>query len=180
MSDAPKRRGRPPVDREAKREPKPSLKMRAAPNWEDIDPNEVDNPDRLHIPRHLIPEGMDLLWVTDSVLGQPFPQHRSSREKRGWTPVHQEDFDGQFDGMFMPKGAEGEIKMTGTTLMARPLEISLKAKRAEQRAAMEQVAVKEQALRGGDVNVTLDGQHPTALQSNKIHKSIERLAIPED
>jgi hypothetical protein len=165
------------VEREVKREP---IKMKARPNWEDIDPTMEDSADKLHIPRHMIPEGMDMIWCTDSVLGQEFPQHRSSREKMGWTPVHQEDFDGQLNGMFMPKGAEGEIKMTGMTLMARPMSLSIKAKTAERRAALEQVAIKEQALRGGDIPVTLDGTHPTALQSNRISKSMERITIPKD
>ncbi len=172
---------RPRKDQIAERETKrPEWKMRSKPNWEDIDPTLEDSPDKLHIPRHLIPEGMDMIWCTDSVLGQEFPQHRSSREKMGWTPVHQEDFDGQLNGMFMPKGAEGEIKMTGMTLMARPMSLSIKAKTAERRAALEQVAIKEQALRGGDLPVSLDSQHTTALQSNRINKSMERITIPTD
>lgn len=182
MSDLSKpKRGRPAaVEREPKHESKPSLKMRAKPNWEDIDPSDTDTPDKLHIPPHMVPEGMSLQWVTDSVLGQPFPQHRAGFEKKGWTPVHQEDFDGQLDGMFMPKGTDGEIKMTGMTLMARPKELTDRAKRKDLRDAREQVAVKEQALRGGDLPVSLDTQHPSALGSNRINKSIERIQIPED
>lgn len=180
MSDGVKKRGRPRIDRESKHEPKQSLKMRAKPNWEDIDPTESDTPDKLHIPPHMCPPGMALQWVTESVLGQPFPQHRAGFEKKGWTPVHQEDFDGQLDGMFMPKGADGEIKMTGLTLMARPKELNDRAKKAERRAAQEQVQIKEQSLRGGDVGTSLDSQHPSAINTNRINKSIERIAIPED
>jgi hypothetical protein len=168
------------VERDAKHEIKSSLKMRARPNWEDVDPDALESPDRLHIDPRLIPPGMAAQWVTDSIYGQPQPQHRAGFEKRGWTPVHQEDFDGQFDGMFMPKGADGEIKLDGLVLMMRPKEMNDRAKRAERRAAREQVAIKEQALRGGDVNVTLDGQHPSAVGSNKLNKSYERIAIPED
>jgi len=183
MSDEAKKpkRGRPAaVEREAKHEPKPSLKMRARPNWEDIDPTENDSPDKLHISPHLIPPGMSALWVTDSIYGQPQPQHRAAFEKKGWTPVHQEDFDGQFDGMFMPRGMDGEIKMDGLTLMMRPKELTDRAKKADRKAALEQVAVKEQALRGGDLNTPLDSQHQSALGYNKINKSVERLTIPED
>jgi hypothetical protein len=165
------------VEREVKREP---IKMKARPNWEHIDPMAEDSPDKLHIDPNLIPPGMAALWVTDSVYGQPMPQHRAGFEKKGWTPVHQEDFDGQFDGMFMPRGMEGEIKMDGLTLMMRPMEMNIAAKKRERRAAMEQVAVKEQALRGGDLPVSLDSQHSTALQSNRINKSFERISIPED
>jgi hypothetical protein len=170
----------PAVEREVKREKSPSLKMRAKPNWEDVDPTSVETPDRLHINPNLIPPGMSAQWVTDSIYGRPEPQRRATFEKTGWTPVHQEDFDGQFDGMFMPKGADGEIKVDGMVLMMRPAEMSAKAKRKEQRAARDQVSIKEQSLKGGDVNVTLDGTHPSAVGFNKINKSVERIAIPED
>src|SRR6267142_6935206 len=126
-------RKNPVVERDVKHEAKPSLKMRAKPNWETIDPSASDSSDKLHVPPHMFPPGMALQWVTESVLGQPFPQHRSGFEKKGWTPVHQEDFDGQLNGMFMPKGADGEIKMTGMVLMARPKEMNVKAKRQEER-----------------------------------------------
>jgi len=176
------RKKNPGVEREAQRPEKTQWKMKAGSNWATVSPEDfTDNPDRLHIPRNEIPEGMDLQWVTDSVFGQPQPERRATFEKRGWTPVHQEDFDGRFDGRFMPKGKDGEIKMDGSVLMARPLELSLKAKRADRRAALEQVAVKEQGLISGDIKgVALDTQHTTALRSNKINKSFERISIPEE
>ena len=180
MNEVVRKRGRPPIDREPKHEDKPRVRMKEAPNWEHIDPTEVTTPDRLHIPRDIIPEGYDFLWATDTIYGQPQPQLMSTRVKTGWTPVHQEDFEGRFDGMFMMRGAEGHIKMDGAILMARPIELSNRAKRNDKRAAQEQVMVKEQALRGGDLPVSLDSTHPTAVGSNKINKSFERIAIPED
>lgn len=181
MTDEVRKRGRPrkntTIERDVKHEPKASLKMRAAPNWETIDPSDSESPDRLHIPPHMCPPGMALQWVTESVLGQPFPQHRSSFERKGWTPVHQDDFDGQLDGMFMPKGSGGEIKTTGLVLMARPKELNVRAKRLEERQAREQVQVKEQAWRAGEIGTSLDSQHSTAINSNRINKSVERLPI---
>lgn len=178
--------GRPPkaagVEREAAHE-KPASKMRMRPNWETMAPDDDSNtPDRLRIARDQIPEGMDLLWVTDSIYGQPQTQRRSEFEKKGWTPVYQEDFDGLYDGRFMPKGKDGEINVDGTVLMARPLELSQRAKLKERRSALEQVAVKEQALRGGDIGASLDTSHPSAvrLNSNAVKKSIERISIPEE
>ena len=159
----------------------PRYKMKAKPNWDALDPNIEDTPDRLRIPHEMWPEGMSLQWVTDSVLGQSMGQHRSLFERTGWTPVHQSDFDGVFDGMFMQRGVEGEIKYEGLVLMARPMEITLKAKREEARRAREQIEIKERALRGGDIpNVSLDSQHKSALQTNKIGKSYERISVPED
>ena len=168
------------TEREEKREVKPSLKMRAKPNWEDIDPTDSDTPDKLHIDPSKIPPGMSAQWVTDSIYGQPQPQHRAGFEKKGWTPVHQDDFDGQFDGMFMPKGMDGEIKMEGMVLMMRPKELTDRAKKRDRRDALEQVAVKEQALKGGDMPVSLDSTHPSAVGFNRINKSVERIQIPED
>lgn len=157
-----------------------SFKMKAKPNWEQFDATAEDTPDKLHINPSLVPEGFSLQWVTDSVYGQSMSQHRSSFERKGWTPVHQEDFDGAFDGMFMPKGAQGEIMNEGLVLMARPKEFTDKAKRLERTAALQQVQIKEQALRGGDIPTTLDARHSSALGFNKIGKSYERLPIPEE
>ncbi len=179
--------GRPPkaagVEREESHKEAARPKMRAKPNWETMAPEEdTDTPDRLHIPRHQIPDGMDFQWVTDSIYGQPQAQQRAEFEKKGWTPVYQEDFDGRFDGKFMPKGKDGEINVDGVVLMARPLELSLKAKQKDRRAALEQVAIKEQALRGGDLGTSLDTSAPNAVNLNRngIKKTIERIAIPEE
>jgi hypothetical protein len=165
---------------EAKQAPKVQHKMRAAPNWATVDPNEQDAPDRLHIDRSLIPDGMDLLWVTSEVFGQADHQHRAEFERKGWTPVHQEDFDGRFDGMFMKRGDPMEITVRGLVLMARPLELSRKAKERDKRMAREQVAIKEAALRYGDIPIPLDARHPSAVNSNRINKSFERIEVPEE
>lgn len=175
-------RKEPLIEREAKREPVSStkFKMRAAPNWEEVDPLAQDSPDRLRIDPKLIPDGMSAMWVTDSVLGQGVPQHRSEFERKGWTPVHQDDFDNQFNGMFMPKDAQGEINVEGLVLMMRPVELTQKAELADRRRAYEQVAIKEQALRGGDLPITLDSRHASALNTNKINKTMERVVIPDE
>ena len=170
-----------PVERESLREDsaKP-LNMRAKPNWENIDANAEDTPDRLRIDPSLIPEGMALQWVTSQVYGQDVPQHRAGFEKKGWTPVHQEDFEGQFNGMFMPKGHDGEINMDGLVLMARPKQMNDAAQKRDKLKAMEQVQIKERALRGGDIPISLDAQHPSAVRQNRINKSMERIEVPKD
>ncbi len=173
-------RKNPIVEREAPREAPRQYKMRAQPNWESVDPNQEETPDKLRIPRDLIPDGMSAMWVTDTVLGQAVPQHRAEFERKGWTPVHQDDFEGQFNGMFMHKDAPGEINVEGLVLMMRPKEISDRARFNDQRKAREQVAIKEQALRGGDMpNVSLDTRHESALRSNKIQRSFERITVPD-
>lgn len=185
---APVKRGRgrprkhPLVERESLREPvrTQALKFRNQPNWEAVDPSTVSHSDRLYIDPSLIPEGYSLQWVTDSVLGQSMPQHRSEFEKTGWHPLHGDDLDGRFDGMFMKKGATGEINVEGLVLMIRPKQMSEKAELINKKKARDQVRIKEQALTGGDMNIPLDSQHPTALGSNKINRSLERIEIPKE
>ena len=169
-----------PIEREEKR-PEMKWTMKAGANWEGLDGfEEEEHPNRMHIGTEMIPDGMDLQWVTDSVFGQPMPEHRAKFEKRGWTPVHPEDFDGRFDGMFTPKGSQGEIKMGGQVLMARPMELSRKAKRRDTLLASDQVMSKVAALKSGDLaGVTLDSRHRSALLHNHVTRSVERLAIPE-
>lgn len=178
-TEAPRRGPGRPRKEEA---PPVRYKMKAKPNWDEDDVGGLgeESPDRLAIDPALVPEGMSLQWVTDSVYGQGVPQHRARFEKRGWTPVHQEDFDGAFDGMFMPRGAEGEIKVDGMVLMARPAEMTRKARLDEKRRANEVVRIKEQALRGGDINTSLDSQHPSALQTNRINRTMERVQVPNE
>ncbi len=182
----PGRPRKPVVEREPLREAhrenteKP-VNMRAKPNWENIDPNASDTPDRLRIDPSLIPEGMSLQWVTSTIYGQETRQRRSGFESKGWTPVHQEDFDGQFDGMFMAKGETSEITVDGLVLMARPEHLTRAAQRRDKLNAMKQVQIKEHALHGGDIGVTaFDAQHPSALRSNKVNKTMERIEVPED
>lgn len=185
MNDTPtvkRPRGRPRKNPIIEREPikaKPA-KMRAAPNWENLDQVASETPDRLHIDPSLIPDGYSLMWAADSIRGQPAPEYRRSFEKGGWTPVYQDDFDGQFNGRFMLKGQDGEINLDGMVLMARPKQLTDAAERREKRKAFEQVAIKEQALTGGELPVTLDAGHKSALATNKINRSYERIEIPED
>lgn len=160
--------------------PPKRARMKAKPNWEEFD-DAVDSEDRLHIGKDLFPPGFDFQWVTDSVYGQAMPQHRAQFERKGWTPVHQEDFDGVFDGKFMPKGQQGEINVDGLVLMARPLEFSIRSKRLDEQRAIEAVQIKQQQLTGGDLpGVSLDSRHPSAVKTNRINRTYEPVPIPRD
>lgn len=140
-----------------------------------------DMPNELQISPDLIPEGISLQWVTDSVYGdsQTFSQRRAGFEKSGWVPVHPEDFDGVFEGMFAPKGAKGEINKGGLVLMAKPTEMVKKSEIREKRKAREQIQIKEQAIYGGEINA-MGADHPSAKQFNHVRKSVERITIPTD
>lgn len=137
-----------------------------------------DDDDRLKIDKRHIPEGMEYLWVTASVLGQPQPQRLARFQKQGWKPVD----SSRHDGMFMPKGHKGQIEVDGLVLHERPKKISDLARAYERKKAQMQVRTKEQQLLGGGVNTTsgMDPQHPSALRSNRITKDWEPIEIPED
>ncbi len=147
------------------------------PNWESNEGAESRS-DRLHIPAHMHPEGMTLQWITTSVYGQDMSQHRMGYERMGWTPVDPQGGDGRFDGMYMPKGYKGEINVDGLVLMMRPEEMTRKARHLEKMEALERVAIKEQQLRGGDLGIP-GADHPSALRTNKISRSLEQITIPK-
>lgn len=136
-----------------------------------------DDNDRLRIDPSLIPDGMAYLWVTDSILGQPQPQWRARRSRTGWTPVPAS----RHDGMFMPKGFDGEINVDGLVLHEKPKEFVDRDKLKDRRNAAEQVYVRERQMMGGEAlkNVGFDTQHKSALESNKVRKSYERIEIPD-
>lgn len=174
-TDEPKRRGRPPG---AKNKEKIDLRPKATSRLPEDFVYVVDeDEDRLKVSPEMIPDGMSYQWVTDSIFGQHQPQRRARFERKGWMPVPSK----RHDGIWMPKGYEGEINVDGLVLMERPAEYTRMALAHDKKKAREQVWIKEQQLRGGDVNVTLDGQHRTALNSNKINKSYEPLLrVPEE
>lgn len=156
--------------------PKPDDRVMITRNGKTYEYVSDDDNDRLKIDPSLIPDGMTYLWVTDSILGQPQPQWRARRARTGWTPVPAS----RHDGMFMPKGFEGEINVDGLVLHEKPLEFVNRDKLKDRRAAAEQVWLRERQMMGGDLQgVGFDTQHKTALQSNKVRKSYERIEIPE-
>lgn len=179
-----KRRGRPPGAKNKPREdnftpaPKP---IRSTSRLPDNFVYRVDeDDDRLNGPFKngdaFIPDGMSYQWVTDSILGQQQSQRRSQFERKGWMPVPAE----RHDGVWTPKGYQGEINMEGSVLMERPAEYTKMAEDHNKRKAREQVWIKEQQLRGGDVGTTLDGSHKSAVASNKINKTYEPLRVPDE
>lgn len=156
-------------------------KTKAKPNWDVADPSTVDTVDRLYIGRDEWPEGVALQWINKSVYGMEMPQRENGFYRAGWTPVHQEDFDGRFNGRFMLRDAPGQIVVDGSALVYTDIKIYNKLKQRDGRQAREQLDIKERALRGGDLpGVTLDAQHESALRKNTIGKSYERIDVPKD
>lgn len=159
-------------------------KMKSRPNWDDDTLGVVaeEGSDRLRIPPEIVEQlardGIALQWVTRSVRGQEAPQELAKMTRGGWTPVHQSDFDGVLDGLFLAKGVDEVIGVEDAMLVARPMAIHKKAKAKEKRAAQEPIAITEAQL-GQGIPVS-GGDHPTATRQNRINRSIERIDIPND
>lgn len=120
------------------------------------------NVNQFHIPRHMIPDGIDLQWNTDSVLGKPEPHMRQSMSVQGWEPVTADMWGGRFDGMFMPKGHKGEINVGGQVLEWRPIELTMEARAEEHQAARHARNVEERKIAAG----TPDGVDPGFMNTD--------------
>ena len=132
--------------------------------------------DMLFIPPEIIPDGMRDNWKTVSVLGQQQARRYGRLEMTGWSPVPAE----RHPGLFTPTGYKGNIEYDGLVLMEKSEEACRQVEAREYIKANEQVRAKEQQIRGGDVRgVAFDSKHRSALQSNKVGKSYEKLEVPE-
>ena len=157
-------------------------KMKARPNWDSDDFVGVgmEGSDRLHIPEELVDslwrDGIALQWATKSVRGMETPQEMAKMTRGGWTPVHQSDFDGALDGMFMSKGVDEPIVVDDCILVARPAEIQKKAKRAMDRDATMPLQITEEQIGHGIPGVTGSGHKSV---KNSINRVMERVEIPD-
>lgn len=159
-------------------------KMKARPNWDDDTAGSVgdEGTDRLFIPRDLVAslarDGIALQWITRSVRGQDAPQELAKFVKGGWTPVHQSDFDGVFDGMFLPKGTDDVIGVDDCLLVARPIEIQQQSRARERKLAAEPLRIKQAEL-GAGLNIP-GGDHPAARSQNRINVTREGIEVSRD
>lgn len=139
--------------------------------------------DRYHIPREMIPEGMDLQWNVQSVLGRDEPQMRQAMAVQGWDPVLPDMFGGRFDGMFMPKGYKGEINVGGLVLEYRPIELTMEARAEELQSARHARGVEERKIQSGMVDGIdprfMDQSDPKARANTFLKKEMRPMAIPE-
>jgi len=129
-------------------------------------------------------QGVDLQWVTDSVLGQAAPQNRMAFEINAWEPVTPDMFDGIFDGMFTRKGHKGEINYEGLVLMWRPLELTEEAAREDRMARDNAIIAQQNMIKGGHIpglSAGFEADHPSAISKNVFNRSIKApMDIPTD
>jgi hypothetical protein len=154
-------------------------KMKARPNWSENSSGGADDVSafKLNIPQDVVEalarDGIALQWITRSVRGMEAPREVSKfcNETSGWTPVHQSDFEGVLDGLFMPKGADEVITYDDCMLVARPMYLQQKSQQVQFREARRPVQVTEQAIGHGIPGVT-GSDHVTALRGNQIKKTV--------
>lgn len=173
---------------DAAEKPKNDLisKMKARPNWDTGVNEQFGTPeeiDRLKIPEEKLDalrrDGVALQWVTRSVRGMEVPGEISKMARGGWTPVHQSDFGGILDGVFMGKGTDDVIGVGDCMLVARPVEIDNKARMlASQESQSPVKRVRDRITRGMD-NVS-GSDHPSATSKNHIKITRESIQIPTE
>lgn len=140
--------------------------------------------EKLHIPKHMWPDGVDLQWIVDTIHGQPMYQERMGYEINGWQPVTCDMFQGRFDGMFMPRGHKGPISVEGMILMERPMELTNEARAEERNAAKQAVSVHERKIKSGQIEGATDladTSHQSARANTRINKEmLSGVNIPRD
>src|SRR5215469_13223871 len=150
-------------------------RLRAAEEY----PADEQQDQRFHIAKREFPDGFDLQWVGVTIWGQPQPQIEAEFLRKGWEPVCTGDFDGEFDGRFVPRSHQGPIILEGLMLCARPMAWSEKARQIARREASNQVKIKVDQLTRGELDkVSLDAQHKTALAYNHVKVGYEGVTVP--
>jgi len=170
-----------PVEREPKRQ-----NPHEEPVWVDtVDPMAEDTQSPLQFGPDLLsklPRELSFRWVRVAINGQPDAMNRANAERGGWQPIFPWYFNGALDGLYAPKGDTKEIGYDGTlVLMARHAKRTERARTVELQRAREQLAAKEAQFTGGGLEgVSLDASHPSAVKSNRISKSFERIEVPKE
>lgn len=144
---------------------------------------------QMDLPKHIMDVlkqdyGVDVQWVTDSVLGQPTPANRNKYEINAWEACTPDMFDGILDGIFTRKGHKGEIVYEGSVLMWRPLELTEEAKAEERAAQMGAIEAQARMLKNGQLpgfSPGFEPDHPSAVRNNVMTRSIKpSFDIPRD
>jgi hypothetical protein len=104
-------------------------------------------------------EGLDLRWVRTHCMGQEDTKNIARAMRNGWAPVEKGDIPGI-----------DTVEEGGLQLMARPMAISKKARAIEDAEAAAPVQTKQMQVNGDLPGVTLDSQHPSARNYNRMRQ----------
>lgn len=128
--------------------------------------------------------GTVLQWVTDSVLGQPSPATRQAYEINGWEPVMPDMFDGVFKGMYTRATDQGEVNLSGSVLMHRPIELDEEARAEEAEARNGAMEAQRRMVMNGVIpglGNGMDAMHPTAANKQVFNRQVKPpMDIPTD
>jgi|SRR6516225_5417542 hypothetical protein len=167
------RLGNRPVPGNMKRGPKPQRESLEYRPYEQKSPLEIDP----QLILDLAHDGYVVEWKAVEVLGQP--QKEGSWLSNGWEPCLRSDFGGLLKNIGDQGGPDdSHVQVGGLTLMIRPKQMHDVAKQHQKREAQDNVDQIQGLLNHG-IPVR-GGSHPTALRSNKINRSYERIEIPSD
>jgi hypothetical protein len=194
VSEAPRRRGRPPRTvqkvEETVEEPVaavPRAEMRSEVREEDPRARAArraaeirghigdmdQGTDEFYIDPAVIPEGWTYEWKRFQVLGQEDATHQVHLARMGWEVVPAR----RHPGMMPSSWTKGTIERKGMVLMERPTEVVEEARRIQQKVAKDQVRAKEAQI-AGTPDGTMTRDH--ALARPKINKSYEPIPIPKE
>lgn len=190
---APRRRGRPPKNRDVTPEegivvaPSPERRPLRDP-LRDEDPRaaaerrarEIMNhigdadagSDEFYVEPRVIPDGWTYEWKRHSVLGAEDHTYMTHLKRTGW-----EEVPASRHPEMMPKGNYEFITRKGMILMQRPAVITDEFRRRELREARERVRVREQQLASAPEGQF--GREHSQVRP-KINKGYEPMPIPDD
>lgn len=138
------------------------------------DDGSLDIADQFKFDKAIVPPGWDYQWKTKTVLGAEDPGYKVQLQKAGWTPVPAAR---HLD--MMPVGyTGGTIERKGQILMEMPKSVVDRRRIMDNRAAMDQVRVKEQQLGSAPPNTFARNQN--ANVAPRVNKSYGPLVVPDN
>lgn len=136
--------------RAARRDREPERKAFEEPVFAD----SVDS--ILHIPEHLVPEGMRFRWVRVEAGNAPDNLNWSKMARKGWKPVMRENFpelDEMFPGAAIPGAADasgGAIIMGGLCLCMRDARLVERDRKKQEQETRDALRTVETYVEGGN------------------------------
>lgn len=122
---------------------------------------------------HLEPDGWTYQWHTWSVYEARQTTNMMASEDRGWQPVPRSHHP-----QLMPRDSDSDVIIRkGAILMMMPTEIVEEYKRAEAKAARDQIRWKEQQIAGTPEGTLPRGED--ARTRPKINKGYEPMPVPD-
>lgn len=131
-----------------------AAELRAREIEESLEGSGGSGSNELDLPANLAPDGWTYELKAMSIAGQENRHHMLGRLREGWAPV-----PASRHPWLMPAGHEGAIEIKGLQLMERPTILVNRAKKAEEREALDQIRNSEAKLHEAPPNTGPRGTH---------------------